>query len=318
MSSRLLRAYRRAWCTRQNKLLTVAVCTLVVICTLSGGDDTLNDTLHHKTRHGSPQSLQSPQSPRTYRPDEDSDTWAGPLPVGGWHKMPRKYLTSHRLYHTFKRSDLRLSFKVLPSVMTNDDALLKEFPCTQSQKAMKLDPNVTEDIMCVPRPKLLPEFLNPCFNYTAYGNKVQCIPYFHVLGVDKSGTTDFHSRLMGHPQVLPIAGGMGKETYYWAWKRYGIFQKKKLPAKDRFAHYIGNLLQASVQIINNLTISGVQFVTGDGSPMDFWDFRGWIFDPHNEGLTEAKFLTPHAMRHIYKDPKFFVLMRDPADRSDYM
>ena len=55
----------------------------------------------------------------------------------------------------------------------------------------------------------------------------------------------------------------------------------------------------------------------DATPMDFWDFRGWYMDPQNAGLHEPKFVTPHAMRHIYEDPKFFLLLRDPAERFYY-
>lgn len=54
--------------------------------------------------------------------------------------------------------------------------------------------------------------------------------------------------------------------------------------------------------------------------MDLWDFRGWPLDPHNLGKVEPEVLTPHVMRHIYRDPRFFVLMRNPVDRifSDYL
>ena len=48
--------------------------------------------------------------------------------------------------------------------------------------------------------------------------------------------------------------------------------------------------------------------------MDFWDFRGWTRIPQNKGLREPAVLTPHLMRHLYKDPKFIVILRNPVDR----
>ena len=51
--------------------------------------------------------------------------------------------------------------------------------------------------------------------------RLRCLPYFHLLGVDKSGTTDLHSRIAKHPDVLLNSGGLGKETYYWCWLKYG-------------------------------------------------------------------------------------------------
>ena len=53
---------------------------------------------------------------------------------------------------------------------------------------------------------------------------------------------------------------------------------------------------------------------GDGTPIDFWDFRAWPLIPQNKGLSEPAVLTPHLMRHLYPDPKFIVIMRNPVDR----
>ncbi|GFO31599.1 carbohydrate sulfotransferase 15 [Plakobranchus ocellatus] len=192
-----------------------------------------------------------------------------------------------RLDFRFSRQLLRLTYKSLPKLdsanRTRD--ITTEFQCSQSwDKLQTLGENDTEDIMCIPRPNYMPAVKNPCYmedtNSAATTNeKVHCLPYFHVLGNDKCGTTDFHARLTQHPLVLPNNGGIGKEIYYWCWLRYG-----------------------------------------DGTPMDFWDFRGWKEDPQNAGLSEPRFLTPHAMRHIYRDPKFIVMVRNPIDRlySDYI
>ncbi|XP_035826722.1 carbohydrate sulfotransferase 15-like [Aplysia californica] len=168
------------------------------------------------------------------------------------------------------------------------------------------------------RPSYIPHLKNPCF-FQQKMRLVQCVPYFHVLGVDKCGTTDFHSRLTSHPDVLENNGGLGKEIYYWCWLRYGLWMMGHM-LKRRFGAYLGLFTTPTKKISDEYMWKKRQLITGDGTPMDFWDFRGWYLDPQNAGLDEPKFLTPHAMRHIYRNPKFFILLRDPAERlySDYM
>ena len=43
-----------------------------------------------------------------------------------------------------------------------------------------------------------PNFKNPCW---AVGGGLRCLPYFHVLGVSKCGTTDLYRRLAIHGDV---------------------------------------------------------------------------------------------------------------------
>ena len=46
-----------------------------------------------------------------------------------------------------------------------------------------------------------------------------------------------------------------------------------------------------------------------------WDFRGWTKLPQNRDLRHPAVLTPHLMRHLYRDPKFIILVREPVERS---
>ncbi|KAJ8318641.1 hypothetical protein KUTeg_003732 [Tegillarca granosa] len=57
---------------------------------------------------------------------------------------------------------------------------------------------------------------------TNWLHRLRCLPYFHVLGIDKSGSTDLFSRIVQHPQILGNGGEINKETMWWSWKRYGI------------------------------------------------------------------------------------------------
>ena len=39
---------------------------------------------------------------------------------------------------------------------------------------------------------------NPCW---FENKKLRCIPYYHILGVSKCGTTDIYNRLVKHPHI---------------------------------------------------------------------------------------------------------------------
>lgn len=71
------------------------------------------------------------------------------------------------------------------------------------------------------------KFKNPCFydacHQTNNGTKrkLRCLPFFHVLGVDKCGSTDLYYRIVRHPQISPNNGVLHKETSWWSWRRYG-------------------------------------------------------------------------------------------------
>ena len=72
----------------------------------------------------------------------------------------------------------------------------------------------------------LENYKNPCwYEETITGTQtlqnLRCLPYFHIFGVCKSGTTDLYRRLLKHPQVVPNKGMIQKETSYWTWFRYG-------------------------------------------------------------------------------------------------
>ncbi|XP_046546405.1 carbohydrate sulfotransferase 15-like [Haliotis rubra] len=65
---------------------------------------------------------------------------------------------------------------------------------------------------------------------------------------------------------------------------------------------------------------GVMFFGGDGTPVDFYNFMRWKRIPQNAGLKEPVVLKPHLMKHVYKDPKFIIILRNPTERlySDYI
>ncbi|XP_048236595.1 carbohydrate sulfotransferase 15-like [Haliotis rufescens] len=130
------------------------------------------------------------------------------------------------------------------------------------------------------RPAFLQNYKNPCWYSDEAGQReLRCLPYYHILGVSKSGTIDLSARIRAHEDVLGCGQRLCKNMYYWSNGRYG-----------------------------------------DGTPTDFYRFYRWEDIPQNAGLTEPVVVTPHLMKHVYKDPKFIIIFRNPTDRlySDYI
>ncbi|XP_065942341.1 carbohydrate sulfotransferase 15 isoform X2 [Magallana gigas] len=155
-----------------------------------------------------------------------------------------------------------------------------EHQCGQQQKRI----NSPEDLLCQERKKFLPNFKNPCwYDFTGNNssNRLRCLPYFHIIGVCKSGTTDLFYRLVQHPQIVKNRGLMSKETWFWSWHRYGTELWRK----------------------------------GHADPMDFWDHTLWWLIPQNNGnASEPVFTTPHLIHHVQPNIKLILLLREPAER----
>ncbi|XP_067676217.1 carbohydrate sulfotransferase 15-like [Haliotis asinina] len=180
-----------------------------------------------------------------------------------------------------------------------------------------------EDLFCMERPKYLPNFKNPCWYAKKDGRlRLKCVPYYHVLGVTKSSTTDLAYRIRAHKDVLPCNNCLiKKETFYWSRGRYGYEWSMKERPPCNFSCFQQMFSAASRGIQQKTTRTGYHnMITGDATPSDFFDFRGWPKIPQNAGLEKPVVLTPHLMRHMYTDPKFILIFRNPTDRlySDYM
>ncbi|XP_059177868.1 carbohydrate sulfotransferase 15-like [Physella acuta] len=180
--------------------------------------------------------------------------------------------------------------------------------------------NRVEDIFCLNLPKFLPQFKNPCFyEYFLMGKrKLRCLPYFYIIGMDKSGSTDLHGRIAKHPLIYGNAGEMDKETQFWSWSRYGFMNKRRGLMKTTLDNYM-DLFSQTAQVID--AHNDTEIITGDATPMDLWDFRGWPMIPQNSDLNEPWVLTPHFLKYIYKGaPKLIIQFREPIDRlySDYV
>ncbi|KAL4240639.1 hypothetical protein ACF0H5_001430 [Mactra antiquata] len=173
--------------------------------------------------------------------------------------------------------------------------------------------NNVEDILCMPPPKFLPEFKNPC--WVDKKDMFQCLPYFQIIGMDKCGSTDLFDKIAQHPHVLKNSGVLHKETMWWSWKRYGHFLLA--PAKiENFTRYL-KYFSGAAEKIKSKPRTGL--ITGDGTPMDMWDMSGWVSIPQNTGKKEPTFITPHLIKHLNPNVKLIIILRNPVDRlySDY-
>ena len=73
---------------------------------------------------------------------------------------------------------------------------------------------IPADIFRVVPPSFLPGYKNPCWAAPSGGGvaAVRCLPYFHIIGVSKCGTTDLYRRLALHPHVAP---SRNKGPHFW-------------------------------------------------------------------------------------------------------
>lgn len=175
--------------------------------------------------------------------------------------------------------------------------------------------NGVENLLCMKPPKFLPQYKNPCW-IQAGTQELSCLPYFQIIGMDKSGSTDLFDKIAKHPCVLPNSGIIEKETQWWSWRRYGHFLKRKVKI-ETFSAYLKYFDKAaeSIELRSNDSL-----ITGDGTPMDVWDMSEWDLIPQNDvNLREPTFTTSDLIRHVNPYVKLLLILRNPVDRvfSDY-
>ncbi|KAK3787106.1 hypothetical protein RRG08_030269 [Elysia crispata] len=201
---------------------------------------------------------------------------------------------------------------------------------------VQTDKNLPDDVLAMTTPTFLPGYKNPCWlehrslssrstSGSAESSRLRCLPYFHLIGVDKSGTTDLWYRLAQHPHLVRPKAVMGKETHWWSWRRFGFDIWVRNKEIRHFDWYLQHFDDPSSKIGENTRQERNQtvhhFITGEGSPTVFWDFSGWNLIPQNTGkAADDALLTPHCIKHLTPNAKFIVIFRNPTDRlySDYL
>ncbi|XP_033726688.1 carbohydrate sulfotransferase 15-like [Pecten maximus] len=161
----------------------------------------------------------------------------------------------------------------------------------------------------------LKQFKNPCW-YEESEGKVSCLPYFHLFGACKSGTTDLFYRITQHPHILKNKGIMGKETWFWSWRRYG---NGNMPGGTMYLSQFTKLFDSeSISRDKMLRSDGSPYhhlITGHGEPMDLWDQSYWKLIPQNdpEGK-EPNITTPFLIKYVNPSIKLILILRNPVER----
>ncbi|XP_067673533.1 carbohydrate sulfotransferase 15-like [Haliotis asinina] len=191
------------------------------------------------------------------------------------------------------------------------------------KKKVNVDPTAPDDIMSMTQPHLLSNFKNPCWRETVgTSSNVRCLPYFHLIGVDKSGTTDLWFRISQHPDFVKPNAVLGKETHWWSWRRFGFDIWVNNARIQHFEEYLSAFDKAALQIQASSGISDYHHrVTGEGSPTVFWDMTGWDRIPQNTNKSvDTAVFTPSCIHHLTPKAKFLIIFRNPTDRlfSDYL
>ncbi|XP_069114897.1 carbohydrate sulfotransferase 15-like [Argopecten irradians] len=181
-----------------------------------------------------------------------------------------------------------------------------------------------ENILCMDKPAFLTNYKNPCWRDSRSG-RLRCLPYFHLFGTCKSGTTDLFHRMTHHPQIIPNRGILSKETWFWSWRRYE--QQIHIRTIKSNICRMGMTLKNFTDFFDAETIErhvtyvkGIypyhKLVTGHGDPMDIWDFSRWESISQNDPLAlEPDITTPYLIRHVNPDVKLIALLREPAERA---
>ncbi|XP_052060597.1 carbohydrate sulfotransferase 15-like [Mytilus californianus] len=176
----------------------------------------------------------------------------------------------------------------------------------------------TEDILCMKPPRYSPSYRNPCW-YPDESDKLSCLPYFLQIGMSKCATTDLFTRLILHPDIIPISGanGKNKSITWWNLRLTGSTWQPPYSGgkRENFKQYSEYFSNAAKVIETNKDQTGYHGkITGEGSPTYLWMLYLWNRIPQNTYLTKPKVLVPHLIRHVLPKTKFIVTLRDPIER----
>ncbi|XP_063435826.1 carbohydrate sulfotransferase 15-like [Mytilus trossulus] len=170
-------------------------------------------------------------------------------------------------------------------------------------------------------------YKNPCFyrNVTYLGGKelktptlaIRCLPYFFIVGMPKSGTTDVWHGLEQHPGV---AIRHGKEPMYFTRRRY----PRANWSLDQYLDHFDTATDMikSTPSPDKWTDDDLYYflITGEGTVDVSHDNDRWQEIPGNEDCNEPRILNAHYLYHLNPNMRLIFMMRDPINRvySDYL
>lgn len=228
-----------------------------------------------------------------------------------------RYFTNFDVASNYQNSSSILSDLLLNGSGRNGTSIEgggKTFPWMPDPCAKPRRKTGVEDILCMTPPKFLPDYKNPCY---LDGSTLRCLPYFHLIGICKSGTSDLFKRLHLHPEIVENKGIFGKEIWYWSWQRLQTRSKTnpRGPPYGKTLKWFTDRFYPE-KIKAEVDAHGYHNkITGHGDPMDVWDRAFEVNMPQNDpDAEELVWTTPYSVYHINPRVKLMLMLRDPVDR----
>ncbi|KAL5004632.1 hypothetical protein ScPMuIL_018088 [Solemya velum] len=177
------------------------------------------------------------------------------------------------------------------------------------------------DTIVLPR-QFLPEYKNPCWYVYKEDQSpmLRCLPYFYVLGMEKSGTTDLYATLIKHPHIVKP----GIKDPLWITSCHFLRNKSLARGCEgeswRFDWYL-DIFQVAADSIQTMAYGGEvnPYITGDFSQESFfrWQMASDYIKSHQDTLQYKS--VPEFLFMLNKKVKLIVTLRNPTDRlySDF-
>ncbi|GIL90839.1 hypothetical protein Vretimale_16779 [Volvox reticuliferus] len=147
-----------------------------------------------------------------------------------------------------------------------------------------------------------PSLKNPC--WTQEG-RLRCIPYFHILGVSKCGTTDLYHRLSKHPLLFK---SRNKGPHWWDECIHPPKGPCTTPPNGDFDGYVDLFADAAEMIQQN-----PDGITGEASSNTFTSATGvYLRGPSMDRNTTVTL--PELMHEASPFLRNIVILRNPVDR----
>ncbi|XP_060593486.1 carbohydrate sulfotransferase 15-like [Ruditapes philippinarum] len=225
-----------------------------------------------------------------------------------------------------------MKFKNRPSFGKQNLQLLSLFPFFNTFNKSAYD------IMNMEPLTFDPAYKNPCFKGTdstpIKDGQLHCLPYFYIIGVKKSGTSDLYSRLRRHPEICTPS--FPKESQWFSRFRFGIkafsmnvrkihaiFQRGIDPRKVDFFISLFDSAASCIQRSPSRDVHDslhYNKITVEASPSTLHMQTKWEMLPGNENISEPRYTNFNYIKHITPNAKIIILFRNPTSRlySDFL
>ncbi|XP_060603724.1 carbohydrate sulfotransferase 15-like, partial [Ruditapes philippinarum] len=161
----------------------------------------------------------------------------------------------------------------------------------------------------------LPDYKSPCWKeldeVLGPEVKINCLPYFYVVGVSQCGTKDLFERLTQHPL---ISGNMKPGNRWFTRLRFGGF-----PLLSDYLQYYYHAVETDIKRIT--TNDGYHnAIFGDFTPSTIWDNHFLQSAARKKNVTDPPYTNADVIKHLNPNARIIVLLCDPLERlfSDYI